>query len=123
VKIPLVDLVAQYGGIKKEVDGAIESVLRSGNFILGPNVAALERELEDYLGVQYALGVASGTDALVLALRAGGIGPGDEVIVPVNTFFATAEAVSSVRATPVFIDIDPQTYCLDLNQLEVTLTS
>jgi len=123
VKIPLVDLVAQYDGIKKEVDEAIESVLRSGNFILGPNVAALERELEDYLGVQYALGVASGTDALVLALRAVGIRPGDEVIVPANTFFATAEAVSSLGATPVFIDIDPQTYCLDLNQLEVTFTS
>lgn len=122
MKIPLVDLVAQYHSIQHEIDAAVHNVLEGGSFILGPNVVSLEQEIADYLGVKYAVGVASGTDALVLSLRAFGIGPGDEVVVPVNTFFATAEAVSQVGATPVFADIDPRTYCIAVEQLEARVT-
>jgi len=111
--IPLVDLVAQYHSIQAEVDAAVQRVLESGHFILGPEVSALEEEVSAYLGVKHAVGVASGTDALVLALRASDIGPGDEVIIPAYTFFATAGAVMLTGATPVFAEIDPQTYCLD----------
>lgn len=112
--IPLVDLVAQYRSIQPEIDAAVQRVLASGHFILGPEVAALEEEVSAYLGVTHAIGVASGTDALVIALRALDIGPGDEVIVPAYTFFATAGAVLLVGATPVFAEIDPRTYCLDV---------
>ncbi|MGH7775349.1 MAG: aminotransferase class I/II-fold pyridoxal phosphate-dependent enzyme, partial [Candidatus Binatia bacterium] len=91
MRIPLIDLVAQYRTIQPEIDEAIRQVLKTGQFILGPNVAALEQEVAEYLGVKYAVGVGSGTDALVLALRALAIGPGDEVVVPAYTFFATAE--------------------------------
>jgi len=122
MKIPLVDLVAQYRSIRGEIDQAIQSVLESGTFILGDNVAAFEEEVATYLGVRHAIGVASGTDALLLSLRAYGIGPGDEVIVPAYTFFATAEAVSHVGATPAFVDIDPKTYCLDAAQLQSKFT-
>ena len=87
------DMVAQYHSIKGEIDQAIAEVLEKGHFILGPNVAALEKEIAAYLGVEHGVGVASGTDALILAMRALNIGPGDEVIVPSYTFFATAEAV------------------------------
>jgi dTDP-4-amino-4,6-dideoxygalactose transaminase len=123
VKIPLIDLVAQYQSIRDEIDQAIRGVLESGVFILGPNVAAFEEEVAAYLGVRYAVGVASGTDALLLTLRAYGIGSGDEVIVPAYTFFATAEEVSQLGATPVFVDISPQTYCLDASQLEEKITA
>ena len=122
MKIPLVDLVAQYRSIRGEIDQAIQSVLESGTFILGDNVAAFEEEVATYLGVRHAIGVASGTDALLLTLRAYGIGPGDEVIVPAYTFFATAEAVSHVGATPAFVDIEPKTYCLDAAQLQSKFT-
>lgn len=122
MKIPLIDLVAQYRSIREEIDRAIHGVLESGAFILGPNVAAFEREVASYLGVGFAVGVASGTDALLLTLRAYGIGPEDEVIVPAYTFFATAEAVSQCGATPVFVDIDPQTYCIDVSQVEARIT-
>jgi len=122
MKIPLIDLVAQYRSNREEIDRAIHGVLESGAFILGPNVAAFEREVASYLGVGFAVGVASGTDALLLTLRAYGIGPEDEVIVPAYTFFATAEAVSQCGATPVFVDIDPQTYCIDVSQVEARIT-
>ncbi len=115
--IPLVDLVAQYHNIQLEIDAAIREVLESGRFILGPNVAALEAEVAAYLGVKHAVGVASGTDALVLALRALRIGPGDEVIVPAYSFFATVGAVLTVGARPVCVDIDLRTYCLDIRQV------
>jgi dTDP-4-amino-4,6-dideoxygalactose transaminase len=114
VTIPLLDLVAQYRGIQPEIDDAIQGVLARGAFILGPNVEALEREIASYLGVRHAVAVASGTDALILAFHACGVGPGSEVIVPAYTFFATAEAVSHCGATPVFADIDPRTCCLDV---------
>jgi dTDP-4-amino-4,6-dideoxygalactose transaminase len=98
-------------------------VLASGHFILGENVSALETEVAAYLGVKSAVGLASGTDALVVALRVLDIGPGDEVIVPAYTFFATAGTVLSVGATPVFVDVDPRTFCLDVSQVEERITS
>ncbi|HTO55171.1 MAG TPA: DegT/DnrJ/EryC1/StrS family aminotransferase [Myxococcota bacterium] len=112
-KIPMVDLSEQTDRLWPELEKAVHDVLRSGRFILGPNVEAFEREAASFLGTRYAVGVGSGTDALVLALRALGVGPGDEVIVPSFTFFATAEAVSLIGAKPVFADIEPTTYCLE----------
>jgi len=120
--IPILDLKAQYESIKHEINAAIAEVLESTRFILGPNVAAFEEEVAEYLGVGYAVGVASGTDALLLTLRAYGIGPGDEVIVPAYTFFATAEVVSLLGATPTFVDIDPETYCIDVRGIEERIT-
>ena len=118
VRIPLMDLQAQYDSIREQVEPAVHSVLESGTFILGPNVEAFEGELAQYLGTRHAIGVASGTDALLLTLRALGVGPGDEVIVPAFTFFATAEVVLLLGATPVLVDITPDTYCMDVNLLE-----
>lgn len=120
--IPLLDLTAQYHAIQSEMDAAIREVLESGHFILGPAVKAFEQETAAYLGVQHAIGVASGTDALILALRALEIGPGDEVIVPAYTFFATAGTVLTVGATPVFVDVDPGTYALDTAQVARAIT-
>jgi len=111
--VPLLDLTAQYRSIQPEIDAAVQRVLESGQFILGEEVSAFEGEISAYLGVQHGIGVASGTDALILALRALEIGPGDEVLVPAYTFFATAGAVLHVGARPVLVDIDPQTYCMD----------
>lgn len=122
MRIPLIDLVAQYQTIQPEIDRAIRQVLECGQFILGANVAALEQEIANYLGVKHAVGVASGTDALMLGLRALGIGPGDEVIVPAYTFFATAEAVVLVGASPVFVDIEADTYCLDVREMAKRIT-
>ena len=120
--IPLMDMVAQYRSIKGEIDKAIAEVLEKGHFILGPNVAALEKEIAAYIGVKHGVGVASGTDALVLAMRALEIGPGDEVIVPSYTFFATAEAVLLVGASPVLVDVEPSTYTLDVTQVANRIT-
>jgi len=122
-KVPLLDLVAQYQTIKPEIDAAIQRVLDSGRFILGSEVEALEDEVAAYLGVQHGIGVASGTDALILALRALEIGPGDEVIIPAYTFFATAGAVLHVGAKPVLVDISPQTYCIDVEKIQAAITS
>lgn len=120
--IPLVDLTAQYHTIKDEIDSAILATLESGHFILGPEVTKLEEDIAKYMDVSHAIGVASGTDALILALRALDIKPGDEVIVPAYTFFATAGAVMSVGAKPVFVDIEPQTYNIDLQKLQSAIT-
>lgn len=106
MKVPFLDLVAQADDIADEVLPVWEQLFRSAAFIGGLEVEAFEREYADYLGVRYVIGVANGTDALELAYRAVGIGPGDEVIVPVNTFIATAEAVTRAGATPVFVDVD-----------------
>ncbi len=121
--IPMVDLKAQYGEIKQEIEQVLSSVLDSGHFILGPNVQAFEKEAADYLGVKHALGVASGTDALHLALVAAGIGEGDEVITTAFTFIATAEAIRYVGAVPVFVDIEPDTFNIDPNAIEAAITS
>ncbi len=121
--IPLVDLVVQYHSIKEEIDAAVHGTLESGHFILGPAVSRLEENIASYLDVNHAVGLASGTDALILALRALDIGAGDEVIIPAYTFFATAGTVMSVGATPVFVDIDPVTYEMDVTQLAGRITS
>lgn len=121
-KIPMVDVSAQTEALWPELEKAALGVLRSGHFILGPEVSAFEREAAAFLGVHFAIGVGSGTDALVLGLRALGIGPGDEVVVPSFTFFATAEAVSLVGATPVFAEIDPVSFCMDPASARAALT-
>jgi dTDP-4-amino-4,6-dideoxygalactose transaminase len=112
-RVPLVDVKAQYAPLVPELRERFDAVLASGHFILGPEVEAFEREAAAYLGVSDAIGVANGTDALVLSLEALGIGQGDEVICPAFTFFATAEAILRAGATPVFADIDPVTLNLD----------
>ncbi len=112
-QIPLVDLKAQYLSIRGEVYLAIQRVLEQAQFISGPSVAEFESAFAEFCGARHAVGVGSGTAALHLALRASGIGPGDEVITSPLTFFATVEAISHVGARPVFVDIDPRTYTLD----------
>ena len=122
MNIPILDLTAQYRSIKKEIDAAVMKVIESQHFILGPEVEAFESEVAAYCGTKYAVGVASGTDALILALKAFGIGEGDEVITTPFTFFATAESISLVGAKPVFVDIDPKTYCIDPELIEDKIT-
>jgi dTDP-4-amino-4,6-dideoxygalactose transaminase len=121
-QIPLVDVRAQYAPLLDELKERIAEVLDSGRFILGPNVRAFEEEAAAYLGVEHAVGVANGTDAIVLALDALGIGEGDEVICPTFTFYATAEAIARRGAAPVFADIDPQTMNLDPSDVRRRLT-
>jgi len=111
--VPLMDIQAQYGPLRAQIDAAVAGVLDSGRFILGPEGRALEAAVSERLDGRPCVGVANGTDALVIALDALGIGPGDEVITTPYTFYATAEAIARVGATPVFADIDPATYCLD----------
>ncbi|MFC2017476.1 DegT/DnrJ/EryC1/StrS family aminotransferase [Chloroflexota bacterium] len=118
MKIPLVDLTAQYNSVKYEIDAAIQRVLQHGQFILGPEVKTFEEEMATYCGTRFAVGVASGTDALHLALLACGIKPGDEVITAPFTFIATAEAITNCGAIPVFVDIDPGTYNINPTQIE-----
>lgn len=120
--IPMVDLRRQYLRIKEEIDAAVLDVLDRTQFILGPNVSELEAEVARYHGVPHAVGVANGTDALLLALRAIGIGAGDEVITTPFTFIATAEVVGLLGAVPVFVDIDPRTFNLDPARLEEAVT-
>jgi dTDP-3-amino-3,4,6-trideoxy-alpha-D-glucose transaminase len=120
--IPLVDVKAQYDPLLPRIREAIEGVLGSGEFILGPNVGAFEREAADYLGVRDAVGVANGTDALVLVMDALGIGAGDEVICPAFTFYATAEAIARRGATPVFADVDAATMNLDPEDVAARVT-
>jgi dTDP-4-amino-4,6-dideoxygalactose transaminase len=112
-RIPLVDVKAQYAPLLPELKRRFEEVLDSGQFVFGPNVAAFEEEAASYLGVSETVGVGNGTDALVLVFNALELGPGDEVICPAFTFFATAEAIARAGATPVFADIDPATFNLD----------
>jgi len=120
--IPMVDLNLQYRQLQDEIDNGIRDVLENCQFILGPNVTAFETEAAQYLGVPHAVTVASGTDALHLALVAAGIGPGDEVITSPFTFIATAEAIRYVGATPVFVDIDPQTFNIDPQKIAAAIT-
>lgn len=121
-QIPILDLRSQHQAIREELMAAIEGVIDAGQYIVGPNVAALEDEFANYLGIKHAIGLNSGTDALHLALRALDVGPGDEVITTTFSFIATAEAISIVGATPVFVDIDPQTYQIDTRALAAAIT-
>ena len=120
--IPYVDLKAQYRAIKPEIDAAIEHVLVNSQFILGPEVAAFEKEFAQYTGAAAAIGLNSGTSALHLALLAAGIGPGDEVITVPFTFVATVAAIGYAGATPVFVDIDPVSFTMDVTQVEAAIT-
>jgi dTDP-4-amino-4,6-dideoxygalactose transaminase len=121
-KIPLLDTKPDIESLWDELMEAIQGVLKSGRFIMGPNVKAFEDEVAAYLDVKHAIAVNSGTDALVLAAKAMGIGTGDEVITTAFTFFATTEAPSHFGAVPVFVDIDPQTFNLDVTQIEAQIT-
>ena len=123
MKIPVVDLKAQYNTIKEEIDAAIQRVIQEGQFILGPDVHTLEEGVAGYCGTRFAVGVASGTDALHLALLACGIGYGDEVITTSFTFVATAETIVHCGATPVFVDINPKTYNIDPDRIERRINS
>src|SRR5207248_1866246 len=123
MQVPLVDLQAQYRTIKQDVLSAIEETLESMQLFLGPQTQAFERDFATYCDCRYGVGVATGTDALALALRACDVGPGHEVITVANTFIATVEAIAQVGATPVFVDIDPDTYTMDWRQLDQVLTA
>ncbi len=120
--VPLLDLKAQYASIRPEVDQAVKSVIDSARFIGGPEITALEEEIARYSQCAHAIGVASGTDALILAIRALGVGYGDEVIVPTYSFIATAGAVANCGAKPIFVDIDPATYNIDPQAIEKAVT-
>jgi dTDP-4-amino-4,6-dideoxygalactose transaminase len=121
-RLPLVDVASAVAPIAQELEAAAIRVLRAGRFVLGPEVAAFEREAAAWLGAAHAVGVSSGTDALFLALRALGVGPGDDVLVPVFGFVATAEAVVRAGATPIFVDVGPACGSVDLAQAERRLT-
>ncbi|NME97470.1 DegT/DnrJ/EryC1/StrS family aminotransferase [Aneurinibacillus aneurinilyticus] len=121
-KVSLLDLTAQYEDIKPEIKQAVDNVLESGNYIMGPFVKSFEQAMAEYCGTKYAIGVANGTDALLLTLDALGVGAGDEVITTPFTFFASAEVISQLGATPVFVDIDPSTYNMDPAKLEAAIT-
>ena len=121
-KVPLVDLRAQYDSIKPEIDTAIQEIINSSQFILGEAVEKFERELAQHGAVPFAVGTSSGTSALFLALKAYGIGPGDEVITVPNSFIATVSSIIHVGASPVFVDVDKDTYLMDPDLIEKVIT-
>lgn len=121
--IPFVDLRAQYAALRSEIRGCIDAVLEDGVFILGPNVEAFEREFAAYIDAPQVVGCANGSDALEMVVRAWRLGPGDEVLVPANTWITTASAATTAGATPVFVDTDPATYTIDPRRIEEKITS
>ena len=118
----LIDLQAQYQRIKPDVDARIQAVLDHGRYVMGPEVEALEARLAEYVGVEHCIALSSGTDALLVAMMALDIGPGDEVITTPFTFIATGEMIGLLGATPVFVDIDPETYNIDPALIEAKIT-
>jgi dTDP-4-amino-4,6-dideoxygalactose transaminase len=120
--VPFLDLQTQYHSLKSELEPAIQDVIESSSFALGPAVERFERAFADYCGAAHCIGVNSGTAALALLLKAYGVGPGDEVILPTNTFIATAEAASHVGATPVLVDCEEETALMDVTKLEAAIT-
>ena len=122
MNVPLLDLKEQNDNLRPEIEAALGRVLDTNGFILGEEVAALEKELATYCGTKYAIGCASGSDAILLALMALDVGPGDEVITTPYSFFATVSSITRLGATPVFVDIDPITYNLDVTQVEAKIT-
>ncbi len=121
--VPLFDPATPLHPLRDELRGAVARVLDSERFILGPEVAAFEEDFADHLGVQHAVGVANGTEALTIALRALGVGPGDEVVVPSFSFWASAEAIPPLGATPVFCDVDPDTFCVTVDSVREAVTA
>jgi dTDP-4-amino-4,6-dideoxygalactose transaminase len=122
IAVPLLDLKAQYATIKEELRAAVDRVVESQHFILGPEVVALEESVAQYSGCAHGIGVSSGTDAILVALMALGVGPGDEVITTPYTFVATATSIARVGARAVLVDIDPRTYSLDVSRVEAAIT-
>ena len=122
MKIPVFDLKRQYEQLKAELDNAFTNVFESGSFVLGKNVKLFEEEFAEYIGAGFAVGVGSGTEALHLSLRAYDVGAGDEVITVPNTAVPTISAISFTGAKPVFVDITPDTYTMDLNKVEEKIT-
>ena len=123
MNIPLIDLKAQYNSLAEELNKVTIDVLSSANYIMGKNVLEFEKEFAEFLGVKHAISVGNGTDALVVALKAMGIGEGDEVITTPFTFFATAEAISAVGATPVFVDVNKEDFNIDATKIEEKITN
>ena len=123
MQVPLLDLKAQYTDLRQDIDDAIRSVMESARFIGGPEVSALEEEVARYSQCAHGVACASGTDALLLSLRALGVGPGDEVVTSAYSFFASAGVIANVGARPVFVDIDPRTYNLDAHRLEAAISA
>ena len=121
--IPFIDLKTQYAELRDSINGRIQAVLDHGQYIMGPEVAEMERKLAGYVGTRHCISVSSGTEALLIALMALGVGPGDEVITTPFTFAATAEVIVLVGATPVFVDIEPDTYNIDPRLVEQAITS
>lgn len=122
MNIPLIDLKAQYKSISEDLDRVTKEVLSSANYIMGKNVIEFEKEFAEYIGVKHAISVGNGTDALVIALKSLGIGNGDEVITSTFTYFASAEAISAVGATPVFVDVEKETFNIDSTKIEEKIT-
>src|SRR5918995_5435579 len=122
MSVPLFDTRTPLAPLREALHAKAAEVLDAGRYILGPEVAAFEQELASHLGAPHAIGVANGTDALVIALRAMGVGPGDDVVVPSFTFYASAEAIAVIGANPIFCDVDPRTFCVTPDTVRAALT-